>query len=352
MEVNFYVDRRWENCGRPYEPLTNHKIIKNVLIESENSGERYNLMIDLLAQMEKRLPPFSTLYINLNSKVECPESFTAKFTYSSLDFNIPYIYDLGDNSRNRFSKCFNAIFNFHPELQIIMEIIYSNCKKRGFPTSIIGFLDLMYTYLEDKPYDNEFTKSLLKNIKEARDLLENDNDLEQTLRVGTRIPDWVTLWRNKQKLWIDLSICKPHIQKMLIPVIFLALLRSTEHYGPPENYWHLNGVVIINDADKVFTSVPWEQYLARYNQRRYHWNYIQEQNWFLTKEQMEEAYGDLFFLFKSQLETYYHALLLDEFRFRNITLFTGTLEEKVIHNFISSLSQVRIVQDKNNNLDL
>ena len=150
MEVNFYVDRKWKNWGRPYESLTNHKIIKNVLIESENSGERYNLMIDLLTQMEKRLPPFSTLYINLDPKVECPEAFFAKFTYGSLDFIIPYIHDLGDGSRDRFSKCFNAIFNFHPELQIIIDIIYSNCKKRGFPTSIIGFLELMFTFLEDK----------------------------------------------------------------------------------------------------------------------------------------------------------------------------------------------------------
>ena len=352
MEVNFYLDRFWKNWERSYEPLTNHKIIKNVFIESKNSGERFNLMIDLLTQMEERLSPFSALYINLNPKVECPEVFDAKYTYGSLEFNVPYIHDLEDDSRDRFSKCFNAIFNFHPELQIIMDIIYSNCTRSRFPTSIIGFLGLMYTYLEDKPYDNEFTTSLKKNIKDALDLLKNDNVLERTLRIGTKIPDWVSLWRKNQKIWIDLSSCRPRIQKMLIPVIFLSLLRSTDYYGSRENYWRLNGVVIINDADKVFRPVPWKQYLARYNRRRNHWNYVREQNLFLTKEQMDEAYGDLFFLFKSQLETYYHALLRDEFRFRNITLFTGTSEEKVIHNFISSLSQVRIVQGKNNNFDL
>jgi len=343
MEVNFYVDRHWENWGRPYEPLTNHKIIKNVLIESENSGERYNLMIDLLAQMEKRLPPFSTLYINLNPKVECPETFTAKFTYGSLDFNIPYIHDLGDDSRDRFSKCFNAIFNFHPELQIIMEIIYSNCTQREFPTSIIGFLELMYAYLEDKPYDNEFTKSLLNNIKEAIKLCERDNSLEQTFRVNTSLPDWVALWKKKQKVWIDLSGCKPLIQKMLIPVIFLNLLRFTDHYGPTKNYWHLNGVVIVNEAEKVFARVPWERYKARYNQRRRHWELLKYQNLFLTKEQMVEAYVEPSILFKSQLETYYHEILADEFRFRNITLFSGTRDEKIIHNFISGLSQVKFV---------
>ena len=281
----------------------NHKIIKNVLIESENSGERYNLMIDLLAQMEKRLPPFSTLYINLNPKVECPETFAAKFTYGSLDFNIPYIHDLEDDSHDRFSKCFNAIFNFHPELQIIMEIIYSNRTQREFPTSIIGFLELMYAYLEDKPYDNEFTKSLLNNIKEAIDLCESDNSLEQTFRVSTSLPDWVALWKKKKKVWIDLSRCKPLIQKILIPVIFLNLLRFTDHYGPSKNYWHLNGVVIINEAEKVFARVPWERYKARYNQRKQHWENIRYKNLFLTKEQMEEAYEDSFFLFKSQLET-------------------------------------------------
>ena len=345
MEVNFFVDRLWKNWGRPYELLTNHDIIKNVLIESENSGERYNLMIDLLAQMDERLPPFSTLYINLNPKVECPETFAAKFTYSSLDFNVPYIHDLGDDSRDRFSKCFNAIFNFHPELQIIMEIIYSNCTQREFPTSIIGFLELMYAYLEDKPYDNEFTKSLLNNIKEAIDLCENDNTLEQTFRASTSLPDWVALWKNKQKVWIDLSGCKPLIQKMLIPVIFLNLLRFTDHYGPPENYWHLNGVVIINEAEKLFALVPWERYKARYNQRRRHWELLKYQKLFLTKEQMVEAYGEPSILFKSQLETYYRDVLADEFRFRNITLFTGTSDEKTIQNFITDFSQVKLVKN-------
>ena len=133
---------------------------------------------------------------------------------------------------------------------------------------------------------------------------------------------------------------------MLIPVIFLNLLRSTNHYGPPENYWHLNGVVIINDASEIFASVPWEQYLAHYNQKRDHWRYIKDQNLFLTKEQIIEAYGEPSILFKRQLEMYYRDLLLDEFRFRNITLFTGTDDKKTIHDYISSLSQVRLAQNE------
>lgn len=346
MEVSFYVDRHWKNCGRPYEPLTNHKIIKNVLIESENSGERYNLMIDLLTQMERSLPSFSTLYINLNPKVECSETFTAKFAYGSLEFSVPYIHDLGTASRDRFSKCFNAIFNFHPELQIIMDIIYSNCKKRGFPTSIIGFLELMYTYLEDRPYDNEFTKSLLNNIKDAIDICKSDNYLEQIFKVRTSDPNWLALWRNKQNVWIDLSGCKPLIQKMLIPVIFLNLLRSTDHYGPPENYWHLNGVVIINETEKVFASEPWELYNTRYNQRKQYWENIRYNNLFLTKEQIVEAYGEPSILFKSQLKTYYNDILADEFRFRNITLFSGTRDEKNVHDFIYGFSQVRIIKNE------
>jgi len=345
MEVKFYVDRHWKNWGSPYVPLTNRKIIKNVLIESENSRERYNLINDLLTQMEKRLPPFSTLYINLNPDVECPDMFSANYTYGSLKFSVPYIHDLGDDSRDTFCGCYNAIFNFHYELRIIMAIIYRNCKKRGFPTSIIEFLELMYTYLEDKPYDKEFTRSLLQNIKEAIDLCENDNVLEQTFRVSPSLLDWVELWKNKRKVWIDLSRCKPLIQKMLIPVIFLNLLRSTDHYGPPENYWHLNGVVIINEADKVFVSVPWERYKACYNQKKQYWEQLKYQKLFLTREQMVEAYGEPTILFKSQLESYYNDILGDEFRFRNITLFSGTSEEKNVQNFISDFSQVRLVKN-------
>ena len=132
---------------------------------------------------------------------------------------------------------------------------------------------------------------------------------------------------------------------MLIPVIFLNLLRFTDHYGPPKNYWHLNGVVIINKAEKVFARVPWELYKARYNQRKQHWDNIRYKNLFLTKEQMVEAYGEPSILFKSQLNTYYYDILTDEFRFRNITLFSGTCDEKSVQDFISRFSQVRLVKN-------
>ena len=349
MEVSFYVDRQWKKCGRPYEPLTNHKIIKNVLIESENSVERYNLMIDLLTQMEKSLPSFSTLYINLNPEVERPEMFTEKFSYGSSEFKVPYYLELGDRLYGAFNRCFTAVLNFHHELRIIMGIIYQKCMKKGFPTSIIGFLELMRTNLQEKSYGGSFNDSLLKNIKDAQDLFENDSALEQTLGNESKIPEWMALWRIKQKIWIDLSMCKPRIQKMLIPVIFLNLLRATDQLGATENYWHLNGVVMINDADKIFTSVPWDQYRAHYNMRKSHWDRLEKQNIFVernlffTKEQIVEAYGDPFFLFKTKLEPFYRNVLNDDFRFRNISLFSGTSDEKSIHDFISGLSQVKFV---------
>ncbi len=303
MEITFSVGGGWKHSGRPYEPITNQKILKNVLIESKNSKERFTLMLDLLAQMEERLPPFSALYINLDPEVECPEIFTEKFTYGSSEFKVPYYLELGARIYDTFNRYFNAVLNFHHELRIIMGIIYKKCIKEGFPTSIIGFLELMRTNLQEKSYGGSFNDSLLKNIKDAQDLFENDNALEQTLRFGAKIPEWVALWRIKQKIWIDLSKCKPHIQKMLIPVILLNLLRATDHYGSAKNYWHLNGVVLINDADKAFASVPWEQYKVRYNQRKSHWDRLEKQNPFIeknlffSKEQIVEAYGDPFFLF-------------------------------------------------------
>ncbi len=199
MEIKFSVGQYWKNCEMPYGPVTNHKILKNVLIESENSKERFNLMVNLLAQMEERLHPFSTLYINLSPEVECPEIFTEKFTYGSSEFNIPYYLELGDDLYDTFNRCFTAILDFHPELQVIMGIIYQNCMEKGFPTSIIGFLELMRTFLQDHKYDDEFSTSLLKNIKDARGLIENDNALEQTLRIGSKIPEWVALLASKRR---------------------------------------------------------------------------------------------------------------------------------------------------------
>ena len=187
MEITFSVGRGWKPYGRPYEPITNHKILKYVLIESKNSKERFCLMLDLLAQMEERLPPFSALYINLDPDVECPEIFTEKFMYGSSEFKVPYYFESGDKMYDTFNRCFNAVLNFHPELRVIMGIIYQKCMKKGFPTSIIGFLELMRTNLQENSYGGSFNDSLLKNIKDAQGLFENDNTLEQKLRIGSKL---------------------------------------------------------------------------------------------------------------------------------------------------------------------
>lgn len=357
MEITINVGRYWKNCGKSYEPVTSHKILKNVLIESKNSKERYDLTLDLITRLEERLLPFSVLYINLDPKVECPEAFDANITYGSSKFSVPYNLKSGDGLYDDFTKCFTAVLNFHPELKVIMGIEYQNCEEKGFPTSIVGFLDLLRANLLHHPYDTDstedhgiFTKSLLNNIKEARNLFENDSTLEETLRIGINLPEWVELWKQKRKIWIDLSSCESGIQKMLIPVIFLNLLRFTEQHGSGEKYWHFHGVVAINEADEVFAPVPWERYRAHFNRRRYHWKSLLDKSIFLdpwvmlTKEQIVEAYGDPLFLCKSRLESYYHYLLLDEFRLRNIALFTGTSDKKNVHEFIPDLSQVRFAR--------
>ena len=132
-------------------------------------------------------------------------------------------------------------------------------------------------------------------------------------------------------------------------MIFINLLRTTDHYGTSKNYWHLNGVVAVNDADNVFASVPWEQYKVYYDLRKSYCDRLEKQNPFIernlffTKEQIVEAYGDPLFLFRTKLEPLYSDLLHDELRFRNISLFTGTSNEKNIHDFISYLSQTKLV---------
>jgi len=188
MEVTFFVERRWKNYENPYMPISSHKMLKNVLIESENSKQRYNLMVDLLTRLEERLLPFSALYINLNPKVECPKTFDAYIPYGSSKFSVPYNLESGDGLYDDFNKCFTAVLNFHPELKVIMGIEYHNCEETGFPPSIVEFLDLMRANLLHRPYDTNstgehgsFTESLLNNIKDARDVLLNDSTLERTL---------------------------------------------------------------------------------------------------------------------------------------------------------------------------
>lgn len=346
-EIDFKLNPRWKNVGNPwYRPITNQQILKNVIIVSEDEKTRHELMINLLKQMEKKLPPFSALFINLNPDFEDSEGgefFSKKYVYGSPDFSVPYYLDVGDDLFDMFTTYFTAILDFHPELSYTVGIMYRKYKEKDpFPTTMSGFLGSMKRYIQERGGEQEFTESLLRNIEEGILLFESDEVLEHAFKTTSSLPDWVSLWQNKKKIWLDLSQCEARNQQMLVAGIFYILLKVT-NYPSIGNYHHLNGVVMINDTLNVFKPVPWKRYAARYNERREYWEELVENCYFLTKEQWVNAYGDKKFFIKSQLGTYYDKLISDELRYRNISLFTGIHDLKAIHKRIPQQSQVRIV---------
>jgi len=175
-------------------------------------------------------------------------------------------------------------------------------------------------------------------------LFESDEVLEHTFQITRSLPEWASLWQNKENIWLDLSQCEVRVQQMIVAGIFHLLLKIT-NYPPVDNSWHLKGVVMVNEASNVFKPVPWKRYKARYNERRDHWDGLREYQYFLTKEEWMDAYGDKECLIKSQLGAYYDRIISDELRYRNISLFTGTHDLKAIHEYIPPQSQVQIVPD-------
>lgn len=80
------------------------------------------------------------------------------------------------------------------------------------------------------------------------------------------------------------------------------------------------GIVAIDDIDLLFKLPPFEEYRRTYAKHSSYWNYKRERNYFLTKKQIEQAYGDKRYLSKVQFYGYYTRIFEDELRCRNIAL--------------------------------
>ena len=68
-------------------------------------------------------------------------------------------------------------------------------------------------------------------------------------------------------------------------------------------------------------------------------------NYFLTKEQMEEAYGDKSYLSNVQFERVISSIILDEFQYKKISLINVCKEPMRIYGDIALKSQIKISLD-------
>lgn len=119
------------------------------------------------------------------------------------------------------------------------------------------------------------------------------------------------------------------------------IFQAIKNYIDINNSSNPTGIVVIEDADNALKKPPHEEYRRNYEINREYCRKIEEENYFLTKEQIEEAFGDNN-LMNVQLEDVYYHLICVEFRYRNIALITVCDDPARIYDFISSHSQIRI----------
>ncbi|MBA7672181.1 hypothetical protein ES703_80355 [subsurface metagenome] len=202
-----------------------------------------------------------------------------------------------------------------------MKIVIGNLVRRmklsEFPSSIVDFLDDLRYYLIKHPYSGEFTESNARSIENLISFFQNDPILENTLWISLDLPEWLKQWEKGKRVCIDLSECELYHQKILVTLI----LQAVKNLTPVTNSDIPVGVVVLEDVDDVFEKVPHEAYIQRYSVNSDYWSDISTKNYFLTKEQLEEAYGDKNYLMNVQLERVYEDSILDESHYRDISLY-------------------------------
>ena len=72
---------------------------------------------------------------------------------------------------------------------------------------------------------------------------------------------------------------------------------------------------------------------------------IEEENYFLTKEQIEVAFGDKNYLFNVQFEDIFQDFIYNVFPLRNISLITVCDDPSMVYDHIRCHSQIKISLD-------
>ena len=319
-------------------PLSNLK--GNLLISGGARSERTALLSHVLNQFHSEFSDIGVVLIQLGSNEDTYlYNLDKVYEYGDPELIIPYFTGekFTEVNRDQFTRYINAIFGFHFEMRIVISILSHHYRKGRLPGSIVDFLEDLKRCLIKNPYSEEFNESNIRSFDKAIEIFEEDPILERTVSIPLRIPEWLSLWRNGAKICIDLSSCSIYHQKILVTII----LQAINNYIDINNSSDLTGIVVIEDADNVLKRPPHEEYRRNYDLNREYCRQIEEENYFLTKEQIEEAFGENN-LMNVQLEEVYYHLICDEFRYRNIALITVCDDPARIYDFISSHSQIRI----------
>jgi hypothetical protein len=223
-------------------------------------------------------------------------------------------------------------------MKAVIGCVIRSYRNGRFPSSIVDFLEDLKNYLIGHPYGKDFDKSNTKSIEKTISYLGEDPILERILWRALCEPEWLRLWGEGKVICIDLSLCSGYYQKILVALLF----RAIQNYIPMNNSMNPIGIVALDSGDIIFKRVPYKEYTEAYSKNREYYNQIRGENYFLTKEQIEDAFGDKKYLLNTQLEKVYSNLIRDELRYRNISLITTCHDPSALYPEIVSFSQTKI----------
>ena len=313
----------------------------NLLISGSDANERNAVLSHILNQIYVRAPRIGVLLIKLRSNKNIHfYHFNKVYEYGDADLEVPYFLEhtFSDVNREQLINCINVLFGFHFEMKWIMRIVIKHYKLGQFPSSLLDFLEDVKKCLIDHPYDKEFTESNIRSIEKAIEFVQEDPAIERTLWIPSDLPEWLKLWNEGKKVCIDLSSCDLYYQKILVSLLFQVV----RNFIPSKESDTPSGIVVIDDADQVFEESPHEYYKDIYNANKEYFNWQEEKNFFRTKEQIEEVFGDPNYLFNIQVEGVFRKTISDEFRYKNISLITVCEDIGKIYKFINSNSRIKI----------
>ncbi len=344
IKINLGIDVRVFGNSNTIENIPLEYFKDNLLIWGKDRLERTALLSHISNQFHTSFPDIGVLLIRVESSKDSNLFyFDRKYSYGDLELEIPYFLEneIDEGNREQFEDFINAIFNFHFEMRIVIGCVLQHYKAGEFPSSIVDFLEEVKVYLKNNPYSEEFTSSNIRSVERAIETFSDDPALERALWIPLRLPEWLRLWREGKSICIDLSECDLYFQKLLVAM----LLQVIKNHTPVKNSDIHIGVVAIEDVDNIFQKPPHEEYRRYYGESHEYWDELREENYFLTKEQIEEAYGDKVYLSNVQFERVISRIVFDALQYKNISLINVCQEPMRIYRDIVLKSQIKIPLD-------
>jgi hypothetical protein len=319
VRINLGKELNYYNCGLEIDNIPFELLKSNLLISGSDQAERTAFLSHILNQLYKRAPEIGVLLIRLNAGENTNVFHLDKeYKYGDLNLEIPYFYGDFSNEvyREHFESVISALFGFHFEMKIVIGCLLRQYKNGKLPSSILDFLGDLKNYLVDHPYSEKFNKSNIESIEIMLKLFEEKEILERTLWKSFKTPEWLKLWSEGKKICIDLSRCDLRYQRILVPLLLQIVKNST----PILNSDTPVGIVALEDASELFKDIPVEEYKNNFNLNKEYYKKIENESYFLTREQLIEVYGDKDYLINTQLEYVFKRLVFTELFYRDIAI--------------------------------